>query len=88
VKRSPYFLAVRALVNAEDPMQLIALDCPEDEYDPEIEDLVKWRTDVTAEQVAEVFLRWFGEGGAMHEGMANRIASGINEARTRHSPGT
>ena len=87
MKRSPYFLAVRALVNAEDPVRLIALDCPEDEYDAEIEDLVKWRTEVTAEQVAEVFLRWFGEDGAMPEDMASRIASGINEARAQHLPG-
>lgn len=86
MKRSPTFLAVRALINAEDPIGLIAFDCPEDEYDSEIEDLVKWRTDVTAEKVAEVFLRWFGEAGAMPEEMAGRIALGINQARREQAP--
>jgi len=63
---SAYFLAVRAVVNEEDPVGLIAMDCPEDEYDPEVEDLIKWREPVTPEHVAEVFIRWFGpENGHM-----------------------
>lgn len=85
MSRSPFFLAVREVVNAEDPVGLIALDCPDDEYDPEIEDLIKWRTEVSAAKVSEVFLRWFGEDGAMPHDMAERIAEGINEARLRHA---
>lgn len=41
---------------------------------------------MTAEQVSTVFLRWFGETGAMPPGMAARIADGINQARAQHAP--
>lgn len=86
--RSAYFLAVRAVVNREDPVGLIAMGCPEDEYDSEIEDLVKWRESVTPEAVAEVFLRWFGPGtGDVPNDKASRIAAGVNEARLAQSPG-
>jgi len=85
--RSPYFLAVRAVVNREDPIGLIAMDAPEDEYDPEVEDLVKWRRPVTAARVAEVFLHWFGSGtGEISDDEAARIAAGINRARLEHMP--
>lgn len=61
--RSAYFLAGRAVINGDDPIGLLAMDCPEDENDPEVEGLIKGREPVTAERVAEVFLRWFGEAG-------------------------
>lgn len=84
--RSAYFLDVRDLINTEDPIGLIAMGAPEDEYDPEIEDLIKWREPVSSEAVAEVFLRWFGSGvGDLSPDTARRIATGINEARLRHS---
>jgi hypothetical protein len=86
VERSAYFLAVRAVVNREDPVGLIHLGAPEDEYDPEVADLIKWRKAVTAEDVGAVFVRWFGGSGAMPSGMAARIADDINEARARHLP--
>jgi len=59
---------------------------PEDEYDPEVRELVKWRKAVTAEQVGAVFLRWFGESGVMPSDMAARIADGINQAHAQHLP--
>jgi hypothetical protein len=83
---SAYFLAVRTVVNREDPVGLLCLGAPEDEYDPEVADLIKWRKAVTAEQVSSVFLRWFGEPGTMPSDMAARIADGINQARARHLP--
>ena len=49
-------------------------------------DLIKWRKAVTAEQVSAVFLRWFGESGAMSADMAARIADGINQTRAGHMP--
>jgi hypothetical protein len=86
VERSAYFLAVRTVVNREDPVGLMNLGAPEDEYDPEVADLIKWRKAVTAEQVSAVFLRWFGGSSPMPSDMAARVADGINQARARHLP--
>jgi hypothetical protein len=83
--RSAYFLAARTVVNDVDPVGLIEMGAPDDEYDPEIEDLIKWRDRVTPERVAEVFIRWFGpESGGMTADSASRIAEGINAARETH----
>ena len=84
--RSAYFLAARIVVNREDPVGLLGMGAPEDEYDPEVRDLVKWREAVTADQVHAVFSRWFGESGVMPPDMAARIADGVNQARARHLP--
>ena len=54
---SAYFLAARAVVNREGPVGLLDIGAPEDEYDAEVRDLIKWRKAVTAEQVSAVFLR-------------------------------
>jgi hypothetical protein len=86
MEMSAYFLAVRTVVNREDPIGLLGMGAPEDEYDPEVRDLVKWRKAVTAEQVGAIFMRWFGESGVMPSGMAARIADGINQAHARHLP--
>lgn len=73
--------------NEVDPVGLIEMGCPEDEYDPEIQDLIRWREPVTPDRVLEVFLRWFGaETGTMLRTEAMRIADGINEARVQHLP--
>jgi hypothetical protein len=79
-----YFLAVRAVVNREDPVGLLVIGAPADEYDPEVRDLTKWRRAVTAEDVAAVFRNWFGASGAMASDKAARIAAGINRARADH----
>ena len=70
MEMSAYFLAARMVVNREDPVGLLGLGAPEDEYDPEVRELVKWRKAVTAEQVGTVLLRWFGESGVMPSDMA------------------
>lgn len=44
MESSAYHLAVRAVVNREDPADLLGMGCPDDEYDPELRDLIKWRT--------------------------------------------
>jgi hypothetical protein len=84
VELSAYFLAARTVVNREDPVGLLGMGAPEDEYDAEVKELTKWRKAVTGEQVGAVFLRWFGEPGVMPSDMAARIADGINQARERH----
>jgi hypothetical protein len=81
---SEYFLAVRAVVNREDPIGLLVIGAPADEYDPEVRDLIKWRQAVTAKDVSAVFLRWFGASGAMPSDKVARIAEGINQARAEH----
>ncbi len=83
---SPLFIAARAVVNAEDPIGLLAIDAPVDEYDAEVMDLVKWRAPLTADDVIAVFVRWFGADYRLPEDMARRIADGINDARTRLQP--
>lgn len=81
---SPLFLAARTVVNREDPVGLLDAGAPQDEYGPEVADLIKSGEAVTAEQVRAVFLHWFGESGAMPSGMAARIADGINQASAQH----
>ncbi len=84
---SAYFLAARTVVNEVDPVGLIDMGSPDDEYDPEVEDLIKWREPVTPERVAEVFIRWFGpETGKITPDDAARISHGINAARAAHLP--
>lgn len=77
---TPLHLAARAVVNAEDPIGLLAIDAPEDEYDPEVRDLLKRRTALKADDVIDVFVRWFGADYRLPEDMAHRIANGINDA--------
>jgi len=43
VELSAYFLAARTVVNREDPVGLLGMGAPEDEYDAEVKDLIKWR---------------------------------------------
>ena len=82
--RSAYFLAARTVVNREDPAGLLRFGAPEDEYDHEVEDLIKWREAVTADQVTVVF-------GVIPSDMAGRIADGtspgspeIRDSATKH----
>ena len=83
---SAYFLAARSVVNAEDPAGLLAMDAPEDEYDVQVEALIKWREPVTPIQVADVFNAWFGPEWTLSTEVAERIAHGVNEARIQHLP--
>ena len=54
--RSAYFLQVRRIINEVDPDGLIPGHvAPEDEYDSEIEKLLKWREPVTADRVLRAF---------------------------------
>jgi hypothetical protein len=85
VETSAYFLAVRTVVNREDPIGLLGMGAPENEYDAGVRHLIKWRTAVTADQVSAVFMRWFGEdSGTIPSDVAVRIADGINQARSQH----
>jgi hypothetical protein len=83
---SAAFLAARTVVNREDPLGLLEAGAGEDEYDPEVRDLVKSPGALTADQVSGVFLHWFGESGAIPPEMAARIADGVNQARAKQAP--
>jgi hypothetical protein len=61
-------IATREVVNSHDPIALLEIGAPDDEYDPEIADLVRL---VLAEEpiqeaaVNDVWVRWFGEDYSM-----------------------
>ncbi|WP_316571766.1 DUF1871 family protein [Neobacillus sp. YIM B06451] len=60
-----YFL-VKEVIDEWDPIGLLGMGCPDDEYDPEINDIVKRLSNITsvdelAQEIQEVFLKWFGE---------------------------
>lgn len=61
-------------------MRLIDDGAPEDEYDPEIGDLLRWRKAVSAQDVLSVFERWFSTSIASED--AVRLAVGIARIRT------
>ena len=86
---SAFFLDVRSIVNGEDPVGLLDMGAPEDEYDIEVKDLIKLTrlnsAPLTAKQVSVIFLYWFGEPGEMPADMAERIADGVNQARAQHA---
>ncbi|MFC6707891.1 hypothetical protein [Flexivirga alba] len=83
---SAYFLAVRAVVNGEDPVGLLGAGAPVDEYDPEVTVLVEQRFPVDARRVHDVFAHYFGDVGAISGEAANNIAIGASRARREHPP--
>lgn len=60
------FEFVKSIINEWDPVGLLDLGCPEDEYTPEIKEIVSLLPNiVSAEQLAleirQVFIKWFKE---------------------------
>lgn len=56
--------AITERLNAHDLLGVLDLGAPEDEYDPEMEDfavLMATGTPITAEVVATVWHKWFGD---------------------------
>jgi hypothetical protein len=79
---SEHFLRAREVINREDPVGLLALGAPEDEYDPEVRDLISRPTAVTRARVREVFLKWFGEdNGRLPGPVVERIADQLDALR-------
>ena len=78
------YAAVRRVVNAHDPEGLIEMGAPEDEYDPEVTDLVRLvlrgdsldRSDVVA-----AWARWFGDDKGFRRDRLRRVAA---ELQTLH----
>jgi hypothetical protein len=84
--RSAYFLEVRAVLNHEDPIGLIAIGAPDDEYDPEVRRIVDWPGPVPPEHVANVFLSQFGEGSEVPAQMAARSGGRKPRHGAAHAP--
>lgn len=77
-----YLLRARAVVNAEDPIWLLAMGAPEDEYDPEVQDLMSRKTTITPARVREVFLKWFGgDTGRLGGPTVERLTAGLEAVR-------
>lgn len=63
---SAKFFQLRSIINRRDPMELLSMGAPQDEYEPEVESVLeKLSNGISQEQVLEViyseFVRWFGE---------------------------
>ncbi|TWT27213.1 DUF1871 family protein [Planomicrobium sp. CPCC 101110] len=57
---------VKSIIDEWDPIGFLDLGCPEDEYDPEIRDIVELlphvkSIDELALRIRQVFIKWFEE---------------------------
>jgi hypothetical protein len=80
------FTAVREVINRHDPTGLIESGCPEEEYDPEVADLVRLVLGAdgpTPDAVQEVWEKWFGHIPGMSSDGAASIAGELLELRSR-----
>ena len=74
-------------MNAEDPLGLLEMGAPDDEYDPEVRDFLSRSTPVTQARVREVFIKWFGkESGRLDGPVVEHITAGLEEARKAALP--
>ncbi|MGI1659463.1 MAG: hypothetical protein ACRKFN_10835 [Desulfitobacterium sp.] len=76
---SPQFLELRKIVNKVDPIGLIKICCPDDEYDPEVIDILKLIPESQSiQQLAakthEIFVKWFDEEMASNYESYSEIA--------------
>lgn len=60
------YVIVKSVIDEWDPIGLLYLGCPEDEYDPEIKDIVALLSNATSVDelaliIREVFIKWFEE---------------------------
>jgi hypothetical protein len=88
---------VRAILNRHDPVGLIGMGAPEDEYEPEVGTILpRLRTANEAEDVQRVldeeFHRWFGDTGMFSYAEFGAVAVDIwrawQESRVRSELGT
>ncbi|WP_339147161.1 MULTISPECIES: DUF1871 family protein [unclassified Sutcliffiella] len=60
------YISVKEVIDEWDPIGLLSMGCPEDEYDPEIRDIVRLLCDIKsvnelAVGINKVFIKWFEE---------------------------
>jgi hypothetical protein len=73
------FERVVAAVNTEDPAGLMALGGPYYEYRPEVDDLLRLGADATADDVREVFARWFDDEHHLDHDQCLRLAAVVRQ---------
>lgn len=76
-------VAVRQVVNAWDPLGLIAIGAPDDEYDAEVSDLARMvirQKAIDQVSVDDVWHRWFGDS-YRHAGSAESASFTADLAR-------
>ena len=72
--------AVRAVVNAVDPVGLLKIGCPDDEYEPEVQDFAQrlgLGEQATPQMVRSVLLHWFGRESAFSDRAVQDVAAGL-----------
>jgi hypothetical protein len=80
-----YREAVEASFATVDAVGLIGSGAPQDEYLPEIDELLKWGRPVTIDDVIDVFLKYFGEpAGRISAEEAAALAAGIDQLRNTY----
>lgn len=80
------FAAVREVINRHDPEGLIEIGAPEDEYDPEVADLVRLVLGANGpndEAVLAVWEKWFSGLPSMPPERAASIARELADLRDR-----
>jgi hypothetical protein len=60
------YCSVKEVIDEWDPIGLLGMGCPDDEYDPEIRDIVRLLSiinsiDELAVRIQKVFINWFEE---------------------------
>lgn len=73
------FLELKDIVNEVDPIGLISIYCPDDEYDPEVNNILKLIPNSEtlpqlADMIHNVFIKWFDAEMAKDYAMFERIA--------------
>ena len=84
------FACVKRAVNAADPIAILRIGAPDDEYDPEIDEithrLTECRTQAqTRATVHRVFVKWFGAGVAGPRGDYRKLATVLHALRPRRA---
>ncbi len=77
------YARVKRAVNAADPITLLRIGAPDDEYDPEIDEIThrlpECRTQAqTRATVHRVFVKWFGAGVAGPRGDYRKLATTLH----------
>lgn len=60
------YIYVKEVIDEWDPIGLLGMGCPDDEYDPEIKDIVLLLSNIEsvdklAVKIQKVFIKWFEE---------------------------
>ncbi|MFI6905331.1 hypothetical protein ACIBKY_29000 [Nonomuraea sp. NPDC050394] len=81
--------AVRALIKGYDPEGLLSMGAPDDEYDPEVRDLVALLgggEEITPDAVRTIWNKWFDNGSdwcAREPEQVSEVAAALERLRGR-----